>query len=49
MAINVSTLPDYIQANRDELFVKAIASTKTLDYIESMLGEKGKEIGRAHV
>ena len=42
MAINVSTLPDYIQANRDELFVKAIASTKTLDYIESMLGVKGK-------
>lgn len=42
MAINVSALPDYIQANRDELFVKAIASTKTLDYIESMLGVKGK-------
>ena len=42
MAINVSTLPDYIQENRDELFVKAIASTKTLDYIESMLGVKGK-------
>ena len=42
MAINVSKLPEYIQANRDELFVKAIASTKTLDYIESMLGVKGK-------
>ena len=42
MAINVSALPDYIQENRDELFVKAIASTKTLDYIESMLGVKGK-------
>ena len=42
MAINVSTLPEYIQENRDELFVKAIASTKTLDYIESMLGVKGK-------
>ena len=42
MAINVSTLPEHIQANRDELFVKAIASTKTLDYIESMLGVKGK-------
>ena len=42
MAINVSALPEYIQENRDELFVKAIASTKTLDYIESMLGVKGK-------
>ena len=42
MAINVSTLPEYIQENRDEHFVKAIASTKTLDYIESMLGVKGK-------
>ena len=42
MAINVSTLPEYIQENRYELFVKAIASTKTLDYIESMLGVKGK-------
>ena len=42
MAINVNTLPEYIQENRDELFVKAIASTKTLDYIESMLGVKGK-------
>lgn len=42
MAINVNELPDYVQENRDELFVKAIASTKTLDYIESMLGVKGK-------
>ena len=42
MAINVSALPEYIQENRDEIFVKAIASTKTLDYIESMLGVKGK-------
>ena len=42
MAINVSALPEYIQENRDELLVKAIASTKTLDYIESMLGVKGK-------
>lgn len=42
MAINVNALPEYIQENRDELFVKAIASTKTLDYIESMLGVKGK-------
>lgn len=42
MAINVNALPEYIQENRDELFVKSIASTKTLDYIESMLGVKGK-------
>lgn len=42
MAINVNELPDYIQENRDELFVRAIASTKTLDYIETMLGVKGK-------
>lgn len=42
MAINVNSLPEYIEVNKDELFVKAIAGTKTLDYIEVMAGVKGK-------
>ena len=37
MAINVSTLPEYIQENRDELFVYAIATTQTLDYLAPRL------------
>lgn len=42
MAINVNALPEYIEVNKDELFVKAVAGTKTLDYIEVMGGVKGK-------
>lgn len=40
--LNVNALPDYIQENRDELFVKAVAGTKTLDYVEIMPNVKGK-------
>ena len=42
MAINVNSLPQYVEENRDELFVKSVAGTKTLDYIEVMGGVKGK-------
>lgn len=42
MALNVNALPDYIEVNKDELFVKAVAGTKTLDYIEIMANVKGK-------
>lgn len=42
MAFNVNELPDYIQVNKDELFVKAVAGAKTLDYVEIMADVKGK-------
>ena len=38
-----NSLPDYIENKKDELFVKAVASTKTLDYIEIMPSVKYKE------
>lgn len=41
--LNVATLTDYVESRKDELFVKAVASTKTLDYIEIMPGVKYKE------
>lgn len=41
--LTVSGLPEYIQVNRDELFVKSIAGFRTLDYIDIMPGIKHKE------
>lgn len=41
--LNVNTLPEYIEAHKDELLVKAIAGGKTLDYIEIMAGVKHKD------
>lgn len=41
--LNLNALPDYIEQNRDELFVKSIAGFKTLDYIEIMPNVKYKE------
>ena len=32
--LNISGLTDYIKENRDELFVKSVAGSKTLDYVE---------------
>ena len=32
--VNFSGLTDYIQENRDMLFVKSVAGAKTLDYVE---------------
>lgn len=42
MALNVNTLPDYIEVNKDELFVQGVAGAKTLDYVELMPNVKGK-------
>lgn len=39
----INSLPDYIENKKDELFVKAVASTKTLDYVEIMPNVKSKE------
>lgn len=39
----INSLPDYIENKKDELFVKAVASTKTLDYVEIMPNVKFKE------
>ena len=32
--LNISGLTDYIKDNRDELFVKSVAGSKTLDYVD---------------
>jgi hypothetical protein len=42
MAINVNSISEYVDVNRDELFVKAIASAKSIDYMENMLDVKYK-------
>lgn len=41
--LNLNTLPEYIEANRDELFVKSTLGGKTLDEISIMPGVKHKE------
>lgn len=41
--LTVSGLPEYIQVNRDELFVKSVAGFRSLDYIDIMPGVKHKE------
>ena len=41
--LNLSALPEYIEQNRDQLFVEATLGAKTLDYVELMLGVKHKE------
>jgi len=41
--LNVSGLTAYVEQNKDQLFVKSIADFKTLNYVEVMLGVKGKE------
>ncbi len=41
--INVTGLTEYIKQNADQLFVKSIAQSPTLDYIETMPDVKGKE------
>ena len=43
MAINVSTLSEYVNQNNGELLTKAVLGAKTLDYIEIMPGVKSKE------
>ena len=41
--LNLNSLPEYIEQNRDELFVKSTVGAKSLDYIDLMLGVKHKE------
>lgn len=41
--LNVSGLTQYVEQNREQLFVNSVANFKTLDYVELMLGVKGKE------
>lgn len=41
--LNLSALPEYIEQNRDQLFVDSTVGAKTLDYVELMLGVKHKE------
>lgn len=43
MAINVSTLSEYVNQNNGELLTKAVLGAKTLDYIEIMPGVKYKD------
>ena len=43
MAINVSTLSEYVNQNNGELLTKAVLGAKTLDYIDIMPGVKFKE------
>lgn len=44
MAINVSTLTEYVNQNNGELLTKAVLGAKTLDYIEIMPGVKYKDV-----
>lgn len=41
--LNINSLPDYIQEHKDELFVKAVLGSKTLDYVEIMPNVKYKD------
>ena len=34
--LNISGLSEYVEVNRDQLFVKSVAGSKTLDYVELM-------------
>lgn len=43
MALDVTALTDYVNVHKDELFVKAVAKAKTLDYVEIMPNVKYKE------
>ena len=41
--LNLTALPEYIEQNKEQLFVDATVGAKTLDYVELMLGVKHKE------
>lgn len=41
--LNLNSLPEYINENKDQLFVKAVLGGKTLDEIDVMAGVKHKE------
>ena len=44
MAINVSTLSEYVNQNNGELLTKAVLGAKTLNYIDIMPGVKYKDV-----
>jgi hypothetical protein len=41
--LNLTSLPEYIEQNKEQLFVDSTVGAKTLDYVELMLGVKHKE------
>ncbi len=41
--LNLSSLPEYVKQNADELLIKAATSAKTLEYISTRLNVKNKE------
>lgn len=41
--LNLNALPEYIEQNKEQLFVDSTVGAKTLDYVELMLGVKHKE------
>ena len=41
--LNISSLPDYVEQHRDELFVQSTVGAKTLDYVEIMPNVKYKD------
>ena len=41
--VNISSLPDFVEQHRDELFVSATIGAKTLDYVEVMPNVKYKD------
>ena len=41
--LNLTALPEYIEQNKEQLFVKSTVGARTLDYVELMLGVKHKE------
>lgn len=41
--LNISSLPEYVNEHRDELFVKTSAGAKTLEYVEVMYNVKYKD------
>ncbi len=40
--LNLNALPEYIEQNKEQLFVDSTVGAKTLDYVELMLGVKHK-------
>lgn len=41
--LNLTSLPEYVEQNKEQLFVDSTVGAKTLDYVELMLGVKHKE------
>lgn len=41
--LNINSLPEYVEVKKDQLFVDSVVGAKSLNYVEKMLGVKGKE------